>query len=241
MLRKIILLAALAVPLPAFAWGVEGHEIVAEIALHELTPAARAQVAALLGSDAMLVHEANWADEVREQRPETGHWHFVDIPLDAPGYDAARDCVGGDCVVAQIANTRAILANPSSSLGARQAALRFLVHLVADVHQPLHDEDNNDHGGNAVHVGEGRGRPTLHHVWDTTVVESLGTNVDTVAGDIEHSITAEQRKAWENSAPIEWANEAHAIARDVIYPRFHGRTVIRLSPFYGQEVASTLR
>ena len=241
MFRKLILMAALAAPLPAWAWGVEGHEIVAEIALHELTPAARGQVAAILGSDAMLVHDANWADEIRDQRPETGPWHFVDIPLNAPGYDAARDCAGGNCVVAQIANTRAILASPQSSASAKQAALRFLIHLVADVHQPLHAEDNDDHGGNAIHVGEGRGRPTLHHVWDTTVVEALGTNVDAVTADIEHSITPQQRKSWEDSTPAQWANESHALARDVIYPQFHGRTVIRLPPSYGETVAPIVR
>ena len=74
------------------AWGAEGHEIVALIALRELTPAARSQVARLLGGDAMMVHDANWADEIRDQRRDTGPWHYVDIPLDAPGYDARRDC-----------------------------------------------------------------------------------------------------------------------------------------------------
>jgi hypothetical protein len=241
MFRKLILIGLLAAPLPALAWGAEGHEIVAGIALQELTPKAREQVAALLGSDAMLVHDSNWADEVRTQRPETGPWHFVDIPLQAPGYDAARDCAGGNCAVAQIANTRAILADPRSSVGAKQAALRFLIHLVVDVHQPLHTEDNDDHGGNAVHVGGQGDRTTLHHVWDTVVVTALGQDAGAVAAELEHAITPEQHRAWAGGSPAEWANEAHAIARDVIYPRLHDRRMVRLPYDYAQQMAPVTR
>src|SRR5215475_10147091 len=71
---------ALAATTPALAWGPQGHEIVALIALQELTPAARVQVARLLGGPAMMVHDSNWADEIRDQRRDTGRWHFVDIP-----------------------------------------------------------------------------------------------------------------------------------------------------------------
>ena len=237
MLRSLFIVVALLVPVPAWAWGAEGHEIVAAVALQELTPAARAQVAALLGSDAMLVHESNWADEVREQRPETAPWHFVDIPLDAPGYDPARDCAAGNCVVAAIDTTRRLLADPHASVGARQGALRFLIHLVADVHQPLHAEDNQDHGGNAVHVTGDGVRTNLHHVWDTQVVEALGTNVEAIAGDLEQSVTPQRRKEWSSGTPADWANESHAIARDVIYPRFHGRMQVHQPYEYAQEMA----
>jgi nuclease S1 len=214
---------------------------VAAIAVQELSPAARAQVTALLGSDAMLVHESNWADEVREQRPETGPWHYVDIPLPAKGYEPARDCAAGNCVVAEIDNARRVLGDPRSSQGARQGALRFLIHLVADVHQPLHTEDNQDHGGNAVHVSWMGERTNLHHVWDTQVVETLGSNVERIAADLEHGVTPDTRKAWAAGTPADWANETHALARDVIYPRFHGAMVARLPPDYPQDMAPVTR
>ena len=85
-MRILMAFLLLMTPVPAFAWGAQGHEIIATIAVQYLTPRARAQVAKLLGSPAMLIHDANWADEVRDQRPETGRWHYVDIPLGAPGY-----------------------------------------------------------------------------------------------------------------------------------------------------------
>ena len=229
--------AVLTLPTPVWAWGAEGHEIVAAMALQDLSPAARGQVTALLGSPNMLVHEANWADEIREQRPETGPWHYVDIPLAAAGYNAARDCGGGNCVVAQIAVARRVLGDPHASTGARQGALRFLVHLVADVHQPLHAEDNQDHGGNTVHVNWMGNRTNLHHVWDTQMVAVLGFNIVTIMDGLEKGVTPGQRKAWAAGTPAGWANESHALARDVIYPPLHGRMQTRLPYDYAQQMA----
>src|SRR6267154_2744657 len=112
-LPSALLLAAAIMLTPdrAMAWGSEGHEIVAQIAAHELSAAARGQVAHLLGGEAMMVHQANWADEIRDQRRDTGAWHYVDIPLGAPGYDPRRNCPQAACVVAQIENDLRILSN----------------------------------------------------------------------------------------------------------------------------------
>src|SRR5450432_2447778 len=118
-------------PQRAAAWSSEGHEIVALIAARELTAGARAQVTHLLGGEAMMAHQANWADEIRDQRRDTGAWHYVDIPLAAPGYDARRDCPQAACVVAQIENDLTILANRKLTDSVRAQALRFLIHFVA--------------------------------------------------------------------------------------------------------------
>src|SRR5471030_179513 len=133
MFRKLLTFVLLALPSPALAWGAEGHEIVAAIAAHELTPRARA--AHLLGGEAMLVLASNWADEIRDQRQGTGRWHFVDIPLAAPGYHPRRDCPDRACVVAQIENDMRILDSRRLNDSTRAEALRFLIHFVADVHQ----------------------------------------------------------------------------------------------------------
>jgi hypothetical protein len=241
--RAFILAAAtlMFAPSGAFAWGAEGHEVVALIALRELSPAARTQVARLLGGEAMLVHESNWADEIRDQRRDTGPWHYVDIPLRAPGYDSGRDCPDRDCVVAQIENDVRILGNRGLDKDARADALRFLVHFVADVHQPLHAEDNDDKGGNDVRTLLGRERTNLHHVWDVDVVEGLGRDAGAVAGGIERGLSADQRKAWQSGAPAAWANEAHAIARDQIYPPLAGRRQLRLPRDYAWREADVAR
>jgi hypothetical protein len=226
---------------PVFAWGAEGHEIVALIAARELSPSARAQVAHLLGSTAMMVHESNWADEIRDQRPQTGPWHYVDIPLRAPGYDARRDCPDRDCVVAQIENDQRILANRKLGDGVRAEALRFLIHFIADVHQPLHAQDNDDRGGNQVRVVMGRERANLHRIWDADVVEVQGVDAAAAADSIERSVSPAQRKAWAGGTPAGWANEAHAIARDYIYPPLQGRRELRLPRDYAWRQAATAR
>ena len=219
-------------PFPAFAWSPEGHEIVALIAMRELTPAARNQVARLLGSPAMMAHDASWADEIRDRRPGTGPWHYVDIPLEASGYDKNRDCPRANCVVAQIENDLRILADRKLDERMRADALRFLIHFAADIHQPLHAEDHDDKGGNEVRVTLGRERSTLHRVWDSDVVEALGFDSERVAASLEQSIMPSQRKAWAFGTPAQWANEAHAIARDQIYPPLGGRYQLRLPRDY---------
>jgi len=202
------------------------------IAGQHLSGAARAEVTRLLGGPAMLVQESNWADEIRDRRRDTGSWHYVDIPLTARGYDARRDCPGGDCVVAQIEKDLHVLANRRLDDGARREALRFLIHFAADVHQPLHAEDNDDRGGNQIRVMIGRKRATLHRVWDSDMVEALGRDAEDAAGRIDHSLSTQERQAWASGTPAQWADEAHAIARDRIYPQLEGRHELRLPRDY---------
>jgi len=234
-------LSLLLAPAPAFAWGAEGHEVVAAMARDALTPAARARVAQLLGSDIMLVQQSNWADEIKDQRRDTARWHFVDIPLHAPRFAPGRDCADGDCVVAQIEADLQTLRDKRRSERTRTEALLFLIHFVADVHQPLHAEDNDDKGGNQVRVEIGRERANLHKVWDVDVVEVMGPDPDAVAADIERGITGAQRQAWTRGTAADWANEAHAIARDQIYPPLQGARDIRLPRDYGWREAGVAR
>ena len=198
-LPKFLALIALLAPSKALAWGAEGHEIVAAIALRELTPVARQEVGRLLGGPVMMVHDASWADEIRDSRPETGAWHYVDIPLWAGSYDAQRDCGNGDCVVAQIGDDLRVLFNRRAPDAVRAEALRFLIHFVADVHQPLHAEDNDDKGGNQVHLRLGRERASLHKLWDVDVVEPLGPDPDAIAESIERNLSPDQRQDWQSA------------------------------------------
>ena len=230
--RILLAVFLILVPLPALAWGAQGHEIVATIALQELSSQTKAQVARLLGSPAMLIHEANWADEIRDRRRDTGPWHYVDIPLGAPGYLAMRDCPRGDCVVAQIAAAQRVLTNPRQSPAARADALRFLIHLVADIHQPLHAVDNDDRGGNQVRIYLRGDRTNLHQLWDTRVVEALGFDSGKVAQDIRRSLSPPQRKSWQAGSAAAWATESHIVARDQVYPALQGRRSLRLPPTY---------
>jgi hypothetical protein len=240
-LPKLVALVLLLMPARALAWGAEGHEVVAAVALRELSPAARAEVARLLGGAMMMMHDASWADEIRDARPETGSWHFVDIPLWAGNYDARRDCADGNCVVAQIDNDLALLRDRRLPDNQHAEALRFLIHFVADVHQPLHAEDNDDKGGNQVHVRVGRERASLHKVWDVDVVDPLGPDPDRIADEIERRMTPGRRKDWQSGSATRWANEAHAIAREHVYPPLAGARDVRLPRDYAFREAPLAR
>lgn len=159
---------------PALAWAPEGHQVAAAIALRELTPVARARVAALLGGEAMMVLDSSWADEIRDQRPETASWHYVDIEIGSPGYDPRRDCADGNCLVVQIERDRRILSDPHASRAAKVEALRFLIHFVADLHQPLHASDRHDRGGNDEVVRWHGKRANMHQIWDQDAMVPYG-------------------------------------------------------------------
>jgi hypothetical protein len=221
----VFCLFAALLPGPALAWSPAGHEIAAAIALGQLTPQARAQVGRLLGSPEMMIHDASWADEIRDARPETGPWHYVNLPLQAGSYDPRRDCPTGDCVVAQIERNRRILADRKAPGPARAEALRFLIHFVADLHQPLHAGKGDDRGGNLVQVRLGRMRTNLHKVWDNDVVLPL-------EGSAMGPVSPAQRRDWASGTPARWANESHAIAREHIYPPLWGARDVRLPRNY---------
>ena len=220
-----LIAALLLTPSAAYAWGREGHQIVALIAAGELTPAAKARVADLLGEpDAASAMErySTWADEIRRTRRETAPWHYVNIEIGSNGYDAARDCPHDDCVVGQIERDISILKDKSLAKPVRTEALRFLIHFVGDEHQPLHVADNHDRGGNQVRVILNGRRKNLHAVWDTAVVEALGNNPSTVAAELSAKITPADLASWSKGTPVIWANECWRIAKRDVYADLHG-------------------
>jgi hypothetical protein len=177
--------ASLALPRSAVkAWGDNGHITVAKIADLNLTPKAKAEILKLLGPGVNIYDRriAMFADTFKftSAGSFTRNWHFVDIPLKATGYDASRDCDSGDCVVFRIEDLKKTLADKTLPADKRVFALKMLVHLVGDVHQPLHaaERDNragdSDHGGNKVPVhflDRREGRLNLHHVWDDEILD----------------------------------------------------------------------
>ncbi len=240
----IVFLTIAAFARPAHAWGDEGHEIIAIIARHYLTPAVAAKVDAMLSSDnanVLTAHdmalEATWADKLREadldgSRRATREWHFTDIELGdgdqgaacfghpaLPTGIAAYPGIPHECAIDKVDQFRRELGDATIPPAERLAALKFLLHLVGDLHQPLHSADDHDRGGNSKHVtGAGRSR-NLHAFWDTAVVIALGRNGNTVAADLLSRITAAQKSAWARGTPASWAAEAFLLAKADAYGR----------------------
>ena len=218
--RYIVLILTVCVylfsPVPAYAWGRLAHRIVAQVALHYVSPHTQQEIATLLGSRSF-VEVATDADEWRSARPETAPWHYVNIPFDASTYDADRDCPHGDCVIAAIAKYQEILASRSHSQAARQEALIFLIHFVADVHQPLHCLDNNDRGGNDVTVSF-FGVPTnLHAVWDNELLFRTHLRERAYVYRLMTWLATQNSEDLQQGTIIDWAIEAHALARTHAY------------------------
>jgi hypothetical protein len=195
------------------AWGTTGHQIIAELAQRKLSAAAEKQVTTLLHG-ATLASVASWADDVRNSRPETARWHFVDIPRQATGYDARRDCVPeaqGDCVIAAIERFKRVLADEQRPEPERAEALKFIVHFVGDLHQPLHCIDDHDRGGNGVQVTLFGQRTNLHAVWDSGLIGHAGLTAAAYATRLE-AVDVDA-----GGTPISWAEEAHRTAIDHAY------------------------
>jgi len=213
-LRIVALLFVFAIPHAARAWGRSGHAIVADIAQDHLTPAAYSAASLLLEEEGLtqLAEVSSWADDFRKSHPETAPWHFVDIPLNAQTYNAARDCPAGDCAVAKLEQFRAILADQSAPAAQRLEALKWIVHLVADLHQPLHAEDNGDRGGNQI-IAEGFDRPvSLHAIWDTTLIEQDNADPTEFAATLDARITPADIADRNQGTPVDWLNQAHLLA-----------------------------
>jgi hypothetical protein len=204
----------------ALAWGQEGHRVVALIAERHLTPVAQAEVTRLLAIEGAsgMAAVASWADDFRSTHRETAPWHFVDIPLAAAGYDRARDCPDNQCVVAKTNEFAAVLADRSARDRKRALALKFLIHLVADLHQPLHAADRHDRGGNEVQVLYRGYWTNLHHLWDVELVLAVGgANATALAAQLDRGVSPADMARLSVGTPIAWANDTHAQAVSIAY------------------------
>jgi len=221
-MRRLLAVIVLLVPSSLFAWGRLGHAVVADIAQQNLDDTASAEVDRLLGGKS-LASISSVPDQIRDKRPETGPWHFADIPI-TRDYDESQDCVDTNCVVDQIKAAQKTLADRSKSDADRKDALIFLTHLVGDVHQPLHcatrlmHNGKSDKGGNLVIVHINGDTEKLHRVWDSTLLEQEELNeqdlVDFLTGDVIGSRDPAELAA---GTVEEWAAQSHQLAHDNAY------------------------
>jgi hypothetical protein len=233
-LRTLTLSAALACALvaPAFAWGPDGHSVVAEIAQRRLSPGAAEMVATLLGRGHSLASIASWPDDIRDERPETSNWHFVDIPIAIATYSKERDCkpnpAKGDCIVLELDRLKDEL---GCGTGEKKVeALKFAVHFLGDIHQPLHTVDEAT-GGNDIKVelfmrGEtctGKCEPkrvasNFHSAWDEGLIKAMvwdwGRYVDRLENGWLKGAEA-YNPGIDGGTPERWANETHGYAPTV--------------------------
>jgi hypothetical protein len=250
LLRAVPIVAVAAIALlparAAFAWGPEGHRVVALIAdrlLQQSDPEARAKVQALLAGDkdnkltkSDIAAEATWADALRDKSPEarlgTSAWHAVRFKPDNP--DIAAACFGrkplpsgypasrgpqDNCVVDKLAQFQAELKNPETSQFQRLAALQFVLNLAGEVNDPLNTIDRGDQGGQCTVVQIGPQPPLrLSSYWDEKLVRQVvGANFAQAAVRLAAEIPPAEARSWAEGTPETWARESFEIAKSVAY------------------------
>jgi hypothetical protein len=202
------------------AWGEVGHRAAAELAEQRLKPDGRAVAIELLGGQT-LADVAVWADEVRSTtHRHTDRWHSVNIPIDAPGYRAARDCrLPGECVLAALPRLEAQLRDRTRSREDRREALMFLVHFIADMHQPLHVADRGDRGGNETSMAPVGGTDDLHRAWDDGIIQAGGHTAASLVTAANRWLRRRQESRIGSGRYDDWAREGLWISRLVVYPQ----------------------
>ncbi len=227
---KVLVTYCLLYATPAYCWWETGHRTVARLAAAHLTPAARAHIAQILQvpdtpeavADALTV-ASTWPDETKAET-KTGAWHYIDLALQDDKSDIPERCKDDNCLTARIRLFAAQLSRHGSAGQISDLdALRYLVHFVGDVHQPLHAVSDADLGGNCEHIDPPIGTAkNLHAVWDGVIVDAVNPSDRELAADLDrnlHSFSTQLQADLALGNQDDWAWESHKLAIKDIYQK----------------------
>lgn len=188
-----------------FAWGQTGHRAIGQVAENHLSKKAKKNVEKILGDESLAIVSI-WMDEVRsdDSFDHTHSWHWVSIP-DGEKYATCEKNSEGD-VVEAIERMIALLKSDTTSMEKRKESLKFLVHLVGDLHQPLHVGNGTDKGGNDVKVKWFYKNSNLHRIWDSGIIDQKGLSYTELAKSIDNS-SKDQIAKWNLGKAADWAEE----------------------------------
>ncbi|WP_109339192.1 S1/P1 nuclease [Saliniradius amylolyticus] len=203
----------------ANAWGQTGHRITGAIAEQYLTSEAKAAIDRILGPED-LAEASTWPDEMRSHPSEfwqetASPYHYVTVP-EGKHYHQVGAPEQGDAYTA-LEGFSKTLQDEEASLEERQLALRFIVHIIGDLHQPLHAGNGTDRGGNDVKLSFFWENSNLHRVWDSGLIDRQQLSYSEWTSWLNRRITAEEVADWQSAPPLQWIEESTDI-RDVIYP-----------------------
>ena len=217
----------------AFAWGRMAHRAATRLAEMRLTPEARAAIRDLLEPDETMADASTWADEHSRDIPGSASWHFVNVSINAPRYQP-DDC-HGNCVVSRLEEFRKTLADPKAPRARRRMALRYVIHLVEDAHQPMHVGDRRDRGGNNVQLEYLRDNFTnLHQVWDSGILRYGFRNEREVVNELVRLARQPEAEKWTEGRVEDWINESLEAAR-VAYRVPGSKEMVRSGMRLGQD------
>jgi hypothetical protein len=216
MLKKFCLLALFSsLPFGVFAWGVVGHRAIGTIANRHLSGKARKAVAQLLGPETLAL-VSTYPDEIRSD-PEFAHtspWHYVNtaVGLTQAEYESQLTSTAEPNAYNSLLSQLKTLRDPAAAREQKVFALKFVVHLVGDVHQPMHTGTAETLGGNKILV-KFRGQDTnLHGLWDSGLIDYLGQTYLELAATVDHPSQAQIRQ-WQRDQPVTWLFESYQLSQ----------------------------
>lgn len=215
----IIAIASITLSGQAIAWGQNGHRVTGAIAEQYLTPQAQQAISQILVNED-LAEASTYPDEMRADPSEfwkktANPWHYVTVPANKT-YQEVGAPEEGDALTA-LSQFTASLKDPQASLEDKQLALRFIVHIIGDLHQPLHVGNGTDKGGNDVKLEFFWQDSNLHRVWDSELIDRRELSYTEWTTILSRKISAQQAEEWLVADPQVWIKESGAI-RDTIYP-----------------------
>jgi len=212
------------IALPVHAWGNLGHRVTGMLAESMLNESTRREVALLLNGES-LADATTFMDRERDtlamRFTDSPRWHYDNVPV--CGKDT--HCQDGQCASAQLRHWQQVLADRHATRESRALALRLIVHIVGDLHQPLHAADHHDRGGNDILIGNHTlGSPqNLHSLLDTELVRRVANKRS--ARQLAHlwrNRFASRFDAWQTGTPASWLAETHALAVRNVYTPLPG-------------------
>lgn len=209
-IRSLLVAALCVTSQDGFAWGRDGHRAICLIAWEQLNPTTKTQVLDLLDitTDDQFADACTWADAIVKERPETASWHTASLPSAAREFDMARDCKApASCVIEQVGRHAAVLRSDAPKM-VKAEALKFLAHLIGDLHQPL-NIGFTDHLPARQISGQFMGLSTnLHAVWDAGLLRTrVPPGEDGGRIIFNDAAWAGRMYGAHKKTPLEWANE----------------------------------
>lgn len=230
-MKKVLvcLLLISTLSLNSFGWGATGHRVTGHIANKYLNKKARKALEELLKGQSLAM-ASTWMDEIKSDSTfdYMSDWHWVTIPYGLT-YEQAEKNKNGDII--QTLN-RIIAELKSKKLSSAEQAqrIKILIHLIGDIHQPLHVGGKNDKGGNDVKVMWFRADSNLHRVWDSDIIDDTKLSYTELAESLDRPSETDLKK-WQSAGVIDWAKESQGYAEQV-YDTGNGRLGYRYSYLY---------
>jgi len=211
-MKRILLgIFAFFIAVGLISWGRTGHSTIGLIAANHLNAKAKAGVAALLSGQS-LADVASWADDNRDR--STADWHYINVETGLSFDEFKQQVESKQDVYTALVKQEAILADEKAGNEERAIALKYVVHFVGDIHQPMHVSRAEDKGGNTIQVRyDGKGT-NLHSLWDTKMLEHGGLGPEQLAPQFDKASPQEIAK-WQGDQQIVWAWESYRISSEL--------------------------